>query len=145
MTNVHLGSEQYQPDGGRVYRVWRATVRAADGSTREMDTQPVLHQPVPPSETRDERLKRENAEQQRIVRALRALDDVAASAHRTKELRRDRERKRKQAAQPTSPQGITVEKVNNKHMLSTFDITWYTRPRWFSLRVVRFYFGTAVP
>ena len=87
VTNVHLCGEQYQPDNGRMYRVWRATVRAADGSAREMDTQPVLHEPAPASETRDERLKREHAEQQRIFRALRALDDGASSAHRAKELR----------------------------------------------------------
>ena len=98
VTNVHLSSEHYQPDNGRVYRVWRATVRASDGSKREMDTKPVLHEPAPQSETQDERLKRDHAEQQRIVRALRALDDVASSAHRAKELRRDRARKRKQAA-----------------------------------------------
>ena len=65
-------------------------------------TEPVRHEPPPPDETDGARRKREHAEHERIVRALRALDAEASAAHRAKEQRRDRLRKRVKAAQRLS-------------------------------------------
>ena len=98
VTNVSLKSEIHQPLEGRTYRVWCATVKWADGTENQQDTQPVLHEPAPQEETPDERRKREHREHERLIRALRALDERAVAEYRVK----DRDRKRAKAAQRLS-------------------------------------------
>ena len=96
VTNVSLKSEIHQPLEGRTYRVWCATVMLADGTEDQRDTQPVLHEPAPQEETPDERCKREHREHERLIRALRALDDRAVAAYRP----RSKTRQGCTAAQP---------------------------------------------
>ena len=97
VTNVSLASESACNDG-RIFRVWRATVRAPDGTLHERVTQPVLHEPALPDEPSEAARKRENREHKRMVYALRALDAEASAAYRTKKQLRDRLQKRKLAA-----------------------------------------------
>jgi len=97
VTNVSLKSEIY-PQDGHIYRVWRATMKAPDGTLHERETLPVLHEPPPADEASVAREQRENREHKRIVRALRALDEQALAAYRAK----DCARKRTKAAQRLS-------------------------------------------
>jgi hypothetical protein len=83
---------EYVSDG-HVYRIWNATLRCIDGATRECQTEPVLHEPVPPGEEPSSCRRREDRENKRLVTALRALDPAVLAAGRLK----DRDRKRAKA------------------------------------------------
>ena len=83
---------------GRTYRIWVASVRYGDGTLHECRTEPVLHEPPLPGETKDDCRRRETREHMRIVSALRALDPQALAAGRAK----DRDRKRAKAVKRAS-------------------------------------------
>jgi hypothetical protein len=94
MSDIRLSSETISPDDNLTYRVWKANVRAEDGSFQERETLPVRHEPAVANETPEDRRKREHREHDRIFRALRALDPISLAAGRAK----DRDRKRATAA-----------------------------------------------
>ena len=103
VTDVQLATETTANDG-RIYRVWRATVRSHDGNLHECVTYPVLHEPPVINESKVERRRREVRVQQRTLRALRALDPEALAIEHA----RDRIRKRIKAAQRLSQLPVLV-------------------------------------